>query len=135
MSLLLYKTRRKKRSPKNYSCNKNQRRPIFCYFVVITVAIGLSVTIIESRICTTLVSLMILDYWGHIKTQVLYEDAKTEFLKETSQEFLVQLTQAPLVERNLVSCAYYELCYNVYTNVLVSVHWVLTGKYWPCYLV
>ena len=78
-----------------------------------------------------LVSLMAVDFWGFTEIQFLYEDAKREFVKTETQDFLIQLTEAPIAEQNLIDSAYCETCYNDYANVLVSQHWASLVKHRP----
>lgn len=78
-----------------------------------------------------LVSLMALDFWGFTEIEFLFEDAKREFVKVDTQDFLTQLIEAPIAQRNLIDSAYCETCYNDYANVLVSQHWASLVKHRP----
>jgi hypothetical protein len=91
------------------------------------------VTIIYSSMSLeqVLVALMTLDFWGFTEIEFLYEDAKREFVKVGTQDFLTKLIEAPIAERNLIDSAYCESCYNGYANLLISEHWITLAKYRP----
>ena len=90
----------------------------FIVFKNLTV-VDSKVTIIYSSMSLeqVLVALMALDFWGFAEIEFLYEDAKKVFVKVDTQDFLTQLIEAPIAERNLIGSAYCESCYNGYANL------------------
>jgi hypothetical protein len=67
--------------------------------------------VIQTRLTVNqvIVALMLSEYWGHLETQVLYSQAKTEFLKDATQQLIIKLADAPNFERNLINEGY-RLC-------------------------
>lgn len=90
-----------------------------------------NVRVIQTRLTVqqVIVGLMLCGYWGHLETQILYTEAKNEFLKEATQQFIIELTNAPKFQRNLINSGFCASCYNKFANIFLSEHITLLQKY------
>ncbi len=87
--------------------------------------------VIQTRLTLhqVMVALMLNGYRAHLETQVLFDEAKKEFLKETTQQFIIQLADAPKTKHNLINAGFCSVCYNKFANLYLTEHLILIQKY------